>query len=382
MTINVNRQNPFLARIIERERLTPIGDEKQTFHISLSIRDEELPFKVGDSIGVYGQNNPNIVKAWLIALGATGQEEVSTQKIKGPLALQNFLTHYANLSRFNSSLFKHLLKIAKQSAYLADLTYLLEEDRTGDLSKFLKEHEPLDLLKHCTPGSIAPQELCEHLAPLLPRFYSIASSTIHAPHQIDLVVAHLSYHHRGEERFGVASHFLCHLAEEGTTAIPIYVQASPHFTLPANDDVPMIMIGPGTGVAPFRAFLQERIARGAKGKHWLFFGERKRSSHFYYGNYWADLEQKGLLQLSTAFSRDQQEKIYVQHRMMEQKQILWQWIQEGAIIYVCGDAEKMAKQVESCFLSLFSSEGGLSEEHARAFLQDLRKQKRYLADVY
>ncbi len=378
MITKIDRQNPFLAQLIERECLTPLDDEKQTFHLALAIDKDQLFFKTGDSIGVYGQNHPKLVDDWLTTLAASGEEEILIQKTQNRLPLKNFLLQHANLSRLNSSLFKHLL----QYPGLANLSFLLEDGRAEDLSRFLKEHEPLDLLKRCGVNSLNAQEVCGHLAPLLPRFYSIASSQVHSPNQIDLIVAHLSYSHRGETRFGVASHFLCHLAEERKTAIPIYLQPSAHFTLPESDDFPIIMIGPGTGVAPFRAFMQERIARGARGRHWLFFGERKQSSHFYYSNYWADLEQKGVLKLSTAFSRDQQEKIYVQHRMLEERRTLWQWIQEGAIIYVCGDAETMAKQVEACFLSIFASEGGLTDEDAKSLLQSLRKQKRYLADVY
>jgi sulfite reductase (NADPH) flavoprotein alpha-component len=382
MAIPVDRKNPFLARILERERLTPTSDEKQTFHLALDISQADLTFKAGDSIGIYGQNNPKLVEKWLTVLGISGNEEVYSKRKNASFLFRDFLSFHTNLSQLKSSLLKYLLTAISNEPFFSDLGYLFEADRDEDLSQFLKGHEPLDLLKHCPKNSVELSELCDHLAPMLPRFYSIASSKTHFPQQIDLIVAHLSYQHRGEERFGVASHFLCQLAEKNTTPIPIYIQPSLHFALPHNDDLPIIMIGPGTGIAPFRAFMQERIVRGAKGKNWLFFGERKEGSHFYYRDYWAELEQKGLLRLTTAFSRDQQEKIYVQHRLAKEGQMLWKWIQEGAIIYVCGDAQKMAKEVETCFLSLFSSEGGLSEDNAKAYLQTLRKQKQYLADVY
>lgn len=354
-----DRHNPLEALITERERLTPIADEKETFHVVLDLGGKDLSFKVGDSVGIYGQNDPTLVDRWLVCLRASGNEEVFSQKQEKTYSLRQFLSSQANLVRLNAS-FAELL----------------------GFSSYEKTQEPLDLLEQAQGVKFDLQALSNTLSPLLPRFYSIASSQHHRAGTIDLTVAHLRYFHRGNERFGVASHFLCYLAKENESPIPLYVQPTTHFTLPEDHDRPIIMIGPGTGVAPFRGFLQERLAKEAKGKNWLFFGERSASSHFYYADFWKKAEELNQLRLTTAFSRDQSEKIYVQHRMKQHASALWDWIQEGAHIYICGDAEKMAKEVEACFLSIFETEGNLSPEKAKSLLFDLRKQKRYLTDVY
>jgi sulfite reductase (NADPH) flavoprotein alpha-component len=180
----------------------------------------------------------------------------------------------------------------------------------------------------------------------------------------------------------VGSHFLCHQAAIESTPIPIYVQPSNHFTLPEDPATPIIMIGPGTGIAPFRAFLQERIASQAPGLNWLFFGERNQATDFYYADFWLELEKQGRLRLDLAFSRDQKEKIYVQHKLLEQKKSIWNWIEKGAMLYVCGDAEEMAKDVEWALKEIVQEEGKMIEEDARKFLKTMRAEKRYLLDVY
>jgi sulfite reductase (NADPH) flavoprotein alpha-component len=217
---------------------------------------------------------------------------------------------------------------------------------------------------------------------MLPRFYSIASSQLLFPEEVHLTVASLSYHVRGIERFGVGSHFLCKRALLRETPIPFYVQTSHNFTLPEDPLASIILIGPGTGIAPFRAFLQERLAKQAKGKNWLFFGERNRATDFYYEDFWLSLEHQGRLRLDCAFSRDGSEKIYVQHKLWEQKKDLWCWIEEGAYLYICGNAEKMAKDVELTLQKIAISEGALTEELARAKIKTLKTEKRLLMDVY
>jgi sulfite reductase (NADPH) flavoprotein alpha-component len=191
-----------------------------------------------------------------------------------------------------------------------------------------------------------------------------------------------SYTHRHELRYGVASHFLCHLAEVDKTTIPCYVQPAAHFSLPADDQAHLIMIGPGTGVAPFRGFLQERIARNAAGKHWLFFGERHRDFDFYYEEFWNDLVRQEKLALDLAFSRDQNDKVYVQHKLYEKGAEIWSWLNQGAIFYVCGEADPMGKDVEAALHRICEDFGRLSAEESKAFVKQLRAQKRYLADIY
>ncbi|MBS3903514.1 MAG: hypothetical protein KGZ30_04055 [Anaplasmataceae bacterium] len=368
--------------MILREPLTPISSEKMIYHISLDIQRLGLSFRVGDSIGVYGQNNPNLVDAWIKALGATSQEIVTHPKTQEQLPLREFLTFRANLSRLTSSFLQRILTVAPAGPSKEKLALLFDEHQKETLGLFLKEYEPLDILKQFPPETFPCDLVCQGLSPLLPRFYSIASSPTYSPDRLDLTVSHLRYFHRGEERFGVASHFLCFLANPQETTIPVYVQPAAHFTLPKESSTPIIMIGPGTGVAPYRGFMQERLQQGSTGKHWLFFGEKHQKTHFFYSQFWQDLEKQSILRLTTAFSRDQSEKVYVQHKMLEHAQDLWDWVQEGASIFICGDAEKMAKQVEESWLTIFMQQGNLSLEEAKALLLALRKQRRYLADVY
>jgi sulfite reductase (NADPH) flavoprotein alpha-component len=215
----------------------------------------------------------------------------------------------------------------------------------------------------------------------MPRFYSIASSPKVFPNEVHLTVAFLQYEANGQIHTGVGSHFLCCQAEVELTPVPIYVQPSHHFTLP-DPNTAMILIGPGTGIAPFRAFLQERLATQAPGLNWLFFGERNRATDFYYSDFWLQLEKQGRIRLDLAFSRDQPQKIYVQHKILEHKKSFWDWIQQGSWIYVCGDAENMAKDVDAALQQIAREEGQLSEEDARLYIKSLRTEKRYLLDVY
>jgi sulfite reductase (NADPH) flavoprotein alpha-component len=200
--------------------------------------------------------------------------------------------------------------------------------------------------------------------------------------EVHLTVALFSFTHQAEQRYGVGSHFLCHLATPKKTPVPIYVQPAHHFTLPSDSDTPIIMVGPGTGIAPYRAFMQERMIQGASGKNWLFFGERNRKSDYFYEEEFEKLKSDGKLRLDLAFSRDQKEKIYVQHKMYENARDLWAWLQDGAYFYVCGDAHRMAKDVEHSLQNIVQKQGNMSEEAARAYVKALRTQKRYLADVY
>ena len=200
--------------------------------------------------------------------------------------------------------------------------------------------------------------------------------------EVHLTIALIHYDTNGHKRRGVCTHYLCELAPVNQPLIPVYIQPHHGFTLPANPDVPIIMIGPGTGVAPFRAFMQERMAIGAKGKNWLFFGERNQISDFFYEDYWSQLISEEKLVMHTAFSRDQENKIYVQHRMMEQGAELFAWLKEGAYLYVCGDAKNMAKDVEAALLQIIQKHGSLDEQATKQFLKQLRQEKRYLRDVY
>ncbi len=368
-----SRTHPCHSRIKERYLLTKPASSKKTYHIALDIAGSKLSYEVGDSVAVLPSNAPEIVDRILRAVHATGSEEIFDSRANCTARLRDYLIHKANISRVNSSFFKLLAE--KENSEL-----LLPENK-AQLASYLQSHTLLDLLeRHRTP--LSPSELCKPLMPLMPRFYSIASSLKVFPDEIHLTVAHVSYVSNGQMRYGVGTHFLCDQAVVDETSIPVYIQPSNHFSLPEDPNASIILIGPGTGIAPFRAFLQERLATQAQGRNWVFFGERNRASDFYYEDFWTDLEKQGRIRLDTAFSRDQSEKIYVQHRMLENKKTLWNWLQTGAYFYVCGDAEQMAKDVDFALQRIAQEEGGLAEEDARLFIKSLRAQKRYLLDVY
>lgn len=369
----IDRSSPFQAQIKERSALTKKGSTKETYHISLDLKDADLSFSPGDSIGVYGQNDPEYVEALLRALKANGDESILDARSGQSLSLKDFLQSKANVARTNSSLLKAL------SEKNADFARLLDPQNKAELTLFISENEPIDLLQN---QIINPQEFCKTLSPLLPRFYSVASSQKVFPNEVHLTVALTSFLHKGQKRFGVASHFLCHIAEEQQTAIPIYVQKAHSFFLPQDHDTPIIMVGPGTGVAPYRAFLQERLHLGAKGKNWLFFGERNKETDFYYEDFFLPLFQENKLKLDLAFSRDSTEKTYVQHKMEENASDLYRWLEEGAYFYVCGDAKNMAKDVEATLMRIIKTQGSLNDDDAKAYVKKLRADKRYLADVY
>jgi sulfite reductase (NADPH) flavoprotein alpha-component len=355
------KTNPYYAYLRERQLLNKAGSSKETYHLVLEVDCSQIPFNVGDSVAIFPENDLSTINDII-------------RKISGE-SCREFLLRKANICKCTSA----LLKLLQERGGGQDITALLEDKPR--LLEFLQSHHLIDILKAFPNARPSPQELCEKLLPLMPRFYSIASSPKMFPQEIHLTVASLTYPTVHGPRRGVGSHFLCHHANE-KTPIPLYVQPSNGFTIPSDPDAPMILIGPGTGVAPFRAFLQERMALRHKGANWLFFGERNRASDFYYEDYWLELEKQGRLRLDIAFSRDTAEKTYVQHKMWEQRMSIWEWIQNGAYIYVCGDASKMAKDVDSTLQRIGCDQGRMIEEDARLWLKALRKERKYLQDVY
>lgn len=350
-----SRTNPFPAKVRERSLLNKPGSSKETFHIELDIGGSDLRFQVGDSIGVFAENEAAQVEE-IVSL--VGSNPLVQDRAGHSFSFREFLQKKANISKCTSALLK-LLHITPDP-------------------EFLRTHQLVDILR--TSAVAGPQEIASLLLPMMPRFYSIASSAHMFPHEIHLTVASLTYETVGGPRKGVGSHFLCHSAQLMTTPVPIYVQPSNGFTLP-DPSAPIILIGPGTGIAPFRAFLQERIALKHPGKNWLFFGERNKATDFYYEDYFLALQEQGHLRIDTAFSRDSSEKFYVQHRLWEHRSAIWEWLQQGAYLYVCGDAEKMAKDVDLT-LHRIAHEFGHTEESAKGWLKSLRKSRHYLQDVY
>jgi sulfite reductase (NADPH) flavoprotein alpha-component len=371
-----DKNNPFYATIKERYSLCSSGSLKNTQHIVLDLKNSGLKYNVGDSIAVFPVNDPDLVARTLKAMQATGQEFV-TDKAGESIHLETFLTQKANLTDISRKL---LGEVAKKRPH--PKLEELEQDKEL-LKAYLNSHEIWDLLEAYPEAHFTPDELCSLMMPLLPRFYSIASSMNSVGDEVHLTVALLKYYASGHLRLGVCTHYLCNLVPIGQPVVPVYIHPNTvGFTIPEDPEKSIIMIGPGTGIAPFRAFMQERMHGKGNGKNWLFFGEWNREHDYFYQDYWHDLEQKGFLRVDLAFSRDQDYKIYVQHRMKEHGKELYQWIKEGAVVYVCGDAHRMAKDVDATLHHIVQEYSGMSEADTKAYFKEMKAQKRYLRDVY
>ncbi|QNT78006.1 molybdopterin-dependent oxidoreductase [Entomobacter blattae] len=368
----VKRKTEF-ARLVKNARLNQQDSLKDTRHYIFHTAGLSLAYEAGDALGVVPENDPRLIATILSCLGFSAHDLVHVPGHE-PMVLQEALAHHYEISRLSIDFLRFVCDHTK-SGYLAQL---LEEDNAEECRQWVWAHQIVDVLR-TYPIKCTPQEWVDQLKPLQPRFYSIASSPLVAPEHIHLTVSTLRYYCKDELRGGVCSTFLADRAEKAK----LFIQPSAHFRLPEDSERAVIMVGAGTGVAPFRAFLQERRARGDKGKNWLFFGEQHFHSDFYYRHEWEEYTQQGYLScFDTAFSRDQGHKVYVQHRIMEKGAELWRWLQEGANFYICGDALHMAREVEGAFQSIIATYGHMSDEMAQAYLLNMQKEKRYMKDIY
>ena len=379
-----SKDNPFPALLTENRMLTQPGSAKETRHFVVSLAGSGLHYKAGDSLGVFPSNRAEDVAEIIQRLGATGDELVAPQALKlpAPLPLRDVLTHKVALAGPPRRIIETLAAKATAPAEQAKLTALLAPESKEALVAFLDDREFVDLLAEFPSAKLTPQEFVDHQRRLMPRLYSIASSSRVHPQEIHLTVAVVRYQTNGRARAGVCSTFLADRALVGSTPTPVFVSHS-HFGPPEDGAKDCIMIGPGTGIAPFRAFLQDRVATGATGRNWLFFGDQKRATDFLYEDEWQNyLAQGQLARLDTAFSRDQSAKIYVQDRMRENATALWQWLQGGASFFVCGDAKRMAKDVDLALHEIIAAQGNLTPAAAADYVKQLKKDKRYQRDVY
>lgn len=369
-----SRKNPFPARLTAARSLTGSGSGKETLHFELSLSGSGLAYECGDSLGVFPVNDAAEVAAVLAAVGLAGDEQIASTGT----SLREVLTRHITLREPSRQL---LAAIFAKCPDAAELSELIDPEAKSVMDDWIDGREVLDILQAYPQAKFTPDELVKVLRKLQPRLYSIASSPKAHPEAAHLTVAVVRYELHGRSRQGVCSTYL---ADGGRGAeIPVFIHSAKHFRLPEDPAVPVIMVGPGTGVAPFRAFLQEREATGAAGQTWLFFGDRNRATDFLYEdefNVWRD--QGVLHRLDTAFSRDQAEKVYVQHRMIEQGAELWNWLEQGGWFYVCGDASRMAKDVDDALHRIVEEHGGKSKEEAAAYVDELKKAKRYRKDVY
>ena len=379
-----SKQNPFYASIKARMPLSKVGSQKNTQHIVLDLVGSGLTYEVGDSIGVLPRHDPQLVAKTLLAAKATGNELIHLKTTGELSSFSEYLTAKANITTINLKLLKAVLERQTNLEKKQALIQLTQEEERENLKSYLEKHELWDFLLYHEEVTFQAQEFVDVLMPLLPRFYSIASSQRYVGDEVHLTLAPVSYDSNGHPRRGVCTHYLSQLVELHQPEVPIFVQPSHGFRLPTDHTTPLIMIGPGTGIAPFRAFLQERVHHHqAKGKHWVFFGEWNRQTDFFYEEEWLEWMEKGHLMLDLAFSRDQAEKVYVQHKMWEQGEQLYRWLHEDqAYLYVCGDAQRMAKDVEAMLLTILQEFGRQELAEARDYVKRLRQQKRYLRDVY
>ena len=371
-----DRTHPFLARVLCNRRLNGERSSKDTRHYEFSLEGSGLTYEAGDALGVWPTNCPDLVAEILSHLRLWPETPVSLDN-GGELPLADALLRHYEITRLSG---RALDMVAKRSGDTA-LRALLQEGHASERTRLLQERQLIDLLHEYPAVRCNASELLHLLKPMQPRFYSLASSPKAHANQAHVTVRTVRYLCAGQLRKGAASTFLADRV--GTGPAPLFIRKSPHFHVPPDPDTPLLMIGPGTGVAPFRGFLHERLCTGARGRNWLFFGEQHAASDFYYQNELTEFQRMGVLtRLDVAFSRDQAEKIYVQDRLREHGETVWAWLQEGATLYVCGDAAHMAKDVERTLLRIAIEHGGLSAEKADGYIQRLSATKRYLRDVY
>lgn len=367
-----SRDEPVEVTFLSRRKLNGEGSEKETFHIEFDLADAGIDYAPGDSFGVFAGNDERLVDAVIALMGARPDAMI------GGTALRDVLIHERSLGSAPDALFQ-LISFVTGGAQRARAQALARgEDPDGDLALL----DVLGTLHKFAGLRLSPEAFVEALDPLQPRLYSISSSPRHRPHRLSLTVDRVRYRLGQRERRGVASNFLADGVAPGER-VKVYVQKAHAFALPADLGKPVIMCGPGTGIAPFRAFLQERAATGAPGRNWLFFGHQRMKTDFFYADELNAMKEAGqLARLTLAWSRDGADKVYVQDRMRENGAELWVWLQQGAHFYVCGDAKRMAKDVERALVDVAHVHGGLSVDEAVAYVAGLRKTGRYQADVY
>ncbi len=374
-----NRANPYKARITENYPLSSEGSAKDTRHIVVHLGDSGITYSPGDSLGVTPRNFPQTVDDLLgvLKLDPATPIELPT----GPVAFRELLINQYSLNRVSKKFVKALLEKLPEGEKKTQLAEIVGNEEALDDYVFTRDYTDV-LIEY--PVALTAQEFLPLANKIAPRLYSIASSPKAHPGEVHLTVAVVVYTTHGRKKYGLASGFLGHGQELNKPEVPVYIQPTKHFHMPAPDKN-MIMVGPGTGIAPFRAFLEHRAIEGATGKSWLFFGDQKKATDFLYEKELTAMVEKGTLtRLDTAFSRDQAEKIYVQNRMHENGAELWKWLKEGAYFYVCGDAKRMARDVHQKLIDIAQEHGGLSPEAAKEYIEVTlaKTEKRYLKDVY
>ena len=367
-----SRSNPFRAEIVEHVELNGRGSDRSTRHLELSLSGSGLTWEPGDSLGIYPQNEPNLVRALVEAADWDPALVLDDGRTLGEA-----LTSQYEITVLSRILLEKLVAVTEASA----LSDLLRPERQEELRRYIVGRDLVDLLHDLCLRGVPAREFVTALRRLPPRLYSIASSSAAFPEEVHLAVRLVDYCTDGRVRYGVCSR---HLAERAVgESVPVFVQRNPNFRLPADPHAPIIMIGPGTGIAPFRAFVQERQALGADGASWLLFGDRHFRTDFLYQSEWLQAMRQGALtRMDVAFSRDSSRKIYVQHRLLEHAAEVYRWLERGAYVYVCGEEQNMAPDVERALTEIIMRNSGSDSDGAAAYLAEMRASRRYQRDVY
>jgi sulfite reductase (NADPH) flavoprotein alpha-component len=371
-----DKAKPFSAAVLERINLNGRGSEKKTFHLELSLTGSGIAYQPGDALGIVPRNSPTYVGELLAAARLAPEASVNVDGKE-----QQLFDALANVFEI-TTITRPFLKAYASQAGCAELVALLEKGQEERFQAYIHGREIIDVLHGYPPGGLEAQTFVGMLRRLQPRLYSIASSLLAHEEEVHLLVGLTRYQSHGRVREGVCSSFVCERLGEDEP-LGVFPSPNPNFKLPDNPDARVIMIGPGTGVAPFRAFVEEREALGCRGRNWLFFGDQHFATDFLYQLEWQRWHKSGVLShLDLAFSRDQAEKIYVQNRMRERGRDVYAWLQDGAHVYVCGDAGQMAADVHEALISIVSKEGGKSRDAALESVENLQASKRYQRDVY
>ncbi|GAE27404.1 sulfite reductase [Halalkalibacter wakoensis JCM 9140] len=379
VSVPYSRTNPYEAKVLKKYNLNKPGSNKETLHVELSLKDSNLEYVPGDCLGIFPENDPKLVSTLLSEMNWNPDEIVPINKKGDTLPLGEALTTYFEITLLTK-------KIVQQAATLTDnkdIQELILPENKDQLKEYMEGRDLLDLIRDFGPLNGSAEEIVAFLRKMPPRLYSIASSLSAHPDEVHLTIGAVRYEAHGREREGVCSVQCAERVDEGET-LPVFLQPNKHFFLPESTETDIIMVGPGTGIAPFRSFIEERAVAGGEGKTWLFFGDRHSATDFLYEDELKKYQEDGVLtKLDVAFSRDTDQKVYVQHKMLEQSKELYEWIKGGAYFYVCGDKQYMAKDVHEALLDIVEKEGGMSREEAEEYVTKMQKEeKRYQRDVY
>ncbi|MBU8906195.1 sulfite reductase subunit alpha [Desertibacillus haloalkaliphilus] len=378
ITPTYSRKNPFQAKVLELKNLNGPGSSKETMHLELSLEGSGFSYVPGDCLGIIPENDPELVHALIDEMKWDPTASVTINKQGDTLPLKEALTTYFEITLLT----KKILKQAAELTTNEELQSLVAVENADQLKEYIDGRDVLDLLRDFGPWNVSVQEVVSLLRKMPPRLYSIASSLAANPGEVHLTIGAVRYTAHGRERKGVCSVLCAERLDVGDT-LPVFVQPNKHFFLPESQETDIIMVGPGTGIAPFRSFVQERTVNDAKGKSWLFFGDQYSATDFLYQDELEKYQEDGVLtKLDAAFSRDTEQKVYVQHKMLENSKELFEWLENGAYFYVCGDKQYMAKDVHNTLIDIIEKEGSMSREAAEEYLNDMQKQKRYQRDVY